>query len=497
MTSETDLPGRALEEASRRDPLLSGLARFARMLAPGSNLSVQTHGSPARPRYSAALAAAVMAMSLQVQAQVAPDHALPTATPHLVAHAQTGPPALFTASDTILSHDSRSALGRYTVRQQNEQSGTPVDERINGTHVLVDKQETRLLGIPVFSKMTCEVVLVPFPDGHLIPGVMLPERPKTKDAALDLQLQARDLSDHKLLDRFIFYHEDSHCDAVSWSSAVTDEIEHGAPDKLSFNAAANHISKGIKAAAVDAVFPSAVLRQYSPEQFGKMLAGERYSDARAALHLGQYMLVQKGASIEDYERVINLMLHVRENEKGLLEHYHVMNDHDTMPVLSEVLKTIKQAHADPAKGLSSVFGGAASPYASPTQMDEWSEHSAVLARAITQSSLELHTPGILESFQANLIAHEKNAGTLDQPKPPVFGEAVIVQSESGVSDEDEGEDEGEKSQEDEKKYRFSEPERPAAQADNAGHNEVYREVGRLRALLKAPSEHNVARERMH
>jgi len=493
MTSEADLPGRALEEASQRDSSLSGLARFARMLAPGSNLSVQTHGSPARPRYSAALAAAVMAMSLQVQAQVAPDHALPTATPHLVAHAQTGPPALFTASDTILSHDSRSALGRYTVRQQNEQSGTPIDERINGTLALVDKQVTRLLGIPVFSKMTCEVILVPFPDGHLIPGDMLPERPKTKDAALDLQLQARDLSDHKLLDRFIFYHEDSHCDAVSWSSVVTDEIKHGAPDKLSFNAAANHLSKGIKAAAVDAVFPDAVLRQYSPEQFGKMLAGERYSDARAALHLGQYMLVQKGASIEDYERVLNLMLHVRENEKGLLEHYHVMNDHDTTPVLKEVLKTIKQAHADPARGLSGVFGEAASQGASPVQMNAWSEHSAVLARAITQSSLELHTSGILEAFHANLIAHEKIAGTLDQPKPPVFGEAVIVQPESGVSDEGE-EEEGEKSQEDEKKYRFSEPEPPA---DSAGHNEVYREVSRLKAMLKAPSEHDVARERMH
>lgn len=456
MRPETSLRERALEEASRQDPSLSGLARFARMLAPGSSVSVQSYGSPARPRYSAALAALVMGASLQVQAQMAPDHAPPTAAA----------PPLFAAGDSILSRQSRDALGSYSVRQQHD--FTPVDDRIGATSVLLDKQETRILGVPVFNKMTCEVILVPFPDGHLIPGVLLPQRLKTQDAALDLQLRARDLSDHKMLDRLMFYHEDSHCDAASWSSAVTDELEHGDADKLAFNAAANHLSRGIKAAAVDAVFPDAVLRQYSPEQFGKILAGERYADARAALHLGQYMLVQQGASIQDYERIIDLMLHVRQNEAAMTEHYHVMNDHDTAPVLKEVLKTVKQAHADGAKGLSAIFGEAAVHGASPDQMDQWSERSSVLARAITQTSLKLHTPGILNAFEANLIAHENNAGsTFDQvevPAPAVAGSKTGDESAQSTTD--------------------------VAQAS------TYSEVSRLRASLKEPSEHEAVHQRM-
>jgi len=401
-------------------PAQPGLSRFARMLQPGSKLSVEVHGSASRPRYSAALAGVIVGMSMQAGAQQLADQSarLPEAVAVMAtahAHSHT-----FSAADSIVTRSSRARLDEYGVLHRRP--GIKVDGHLlESSAAVYSEVDVVYLGGGEGVRLACNLVLIKQANGDLIPDDAIP---MVKLSGLD----------REMLNRLIFYHEDSHCDAYPWTLSKDEGVRTGG--KADFHASTKVLESRL--AAISARFNHAVpetLKAKSEERFARDLAAERYADTRAALHLAQYMLVQRGFAFEDFARVMGHFLELRQRENAAQASFNVMNDHDTLPLLQEVVRVVHRAHEAGAGGVQELFGAAASAQASPEQLARWNDRSAELARTLTRASMDLQGDELLSAYaerstiQVNLtngthIATEPVEAEPGAPLPNRAGEAL-------------------------------------------------------------------------
>lgn len=433
MDEDVTLASRIVELANRIQKF-SGLERFAHMLRDESRLSVESHGSVNRPRYSAALAAFAFTASLGMNVSALAENIEPIA-PHITAVktiSQTSSiemPTTFTMSDSTLSRQARNQLADYSLRDIAVGAEKPNGLVFSAASYMPVKKA--IFNFSPEKKTSCDVNLIRFPGGGL-----LPEKFYAKDLSkLDMladgpPLDAITKADRMLVDRLILSHEDSHCDAVTWSLGNQEIVQS---DMNAYNSSSHALSERIeKASSGNAeYFPSRnMMDGKSPKEFSDILIGERYADTRAALNTAQYMLIQKAFSINDYSRVMNHFISLRKFENDAAEKIGNMNDHDTYAVLNETVRLVERSYSEGESGMKQLFGTAASPHASSAEMQDWHDKSSELSRSFAKTSIDVQTDDIIEVFTARLKEHvqEIEAMSIKQDQIDKQQEAEVAAS---------------------------------------------------------------------
>jgi hypothetical protein len=334
-----------------------------------------------------------------------PVAALITPAGHLVAFNYEA--REFSAADSTMSTKSRNQMSTYTVHNERLDRPNILTEVTGGGSAAFSKDVVlQVLGFDFNHKRSCDMVLVKQTDGALMP-------------TNELSHPIESSFDREMLDRFVFFHEDSHCDAMPW--ALTTDDSFGSESIANIQQTTVYLTQnmtGIYNHMIEGTSFGKTLS--SPESYGRKLVSERYADSRGALQLAQYMLVQRGAFIEDYERVIGYVATIRDAETASYALQYQLSDHDTKDVLNETLRIVKTAHEKGAEGMVELFGEASTKLADKTSKGVWNDRTSDLALVFTQASFEVQGAQILAKYSENTsirIDYAKGVYELGGKKP--------------------------------------------------------------------------------
>lgn len=398
---------------------LAGLQGFLQAGA-GQSIDVEVRGSSDRPRYSQKVAQWFNAACDKIRdvAKVALVSGVVGMTALAGAHADTNAAGSVAASvmsvsvadqtfDSTLSTSSRAELGAYKIVKHEANAANAVKKRFSTAEV--DSVMVRT-SVAMIEKETCTINLVPFANGHLLPDSMMKAQAEWSPAEIE---QAK-----KMMDKFVFIHEDSHCDAVSW---IESERMGLSSDKALFNQAIEQFSdvlikqsrnlhlKITSNGRGNGIVPSieSVLKK-SPQEFAATLMDERYADARAALELGRDMLT-KGMGISAYNNAMQMVVNLREMESEYARSSRTLSDHDTLTTLRASIQMVQDAYANGDKGMKALFGDAANGSATEEQVQAWHDHSADVARLLTIASLKTDQNQLMEDFEEKVTQRYASA----------------------------------------------------------------------------------------